>query len=208
MALVVARALLRGIFPIEGTKLDEATEASRAQVVLSVRGVYAYGESHLRVLRSWLREAHRRPRRAVRFGYDAATSRRGDAWPLGIVVKDATRVYLAGTPTDADDGRDVRTFALEGVVLQKQGPTVRVLSTLDSGPPPSNLDAAVIDEAIDSPFSITRPSPENGVHVRVTFSPVVARYIVGADGTRRSGCGTSVAAASSSRPSSSTRSRR
>lgn len=157
------------------------TGTSRAQVVLSVRGVYVYGEPHLRVLRAWLRAAERIPRQAVRFRYDAAGGRRGDrtVWPLGILVKDATRVYLAGTPTDDEDGRDVRTFALESVVLPRAGQALLVVHPSESGPPPPNIEAAVIDEAIDSPFSAARASPETSVHVRVRFTPVVARYIVG-----------------------------
>lgn len=180
----VARSLLRSLFPIAGTALDRAGSPSPVQIVVSTRGVYQYTEAHLRCLRSWIQHAAARPRRLVKFHYDGAGSGPGVrfVWPLGIVIHDATHVYLAGVPDEDTDGRDVRTYALESVGMSssrnaRQQPRLEICD--EAGEPPPHLDAARIEEAIDAPFGIFRAFPKDSEKLCVRFAPEVARYVQG-----------------------------
>ena len=176
----LARDMLRRLFPIAGTDLASRRVRPRAQLVVAVRGAYEYTEAHLAALRAWLLAASRRPRRAVRLVYG-----RGDdlgervVWPLGIVVRDAARVYLAGMPESPVDSRDVRTYALERVDCERGAKTIEVLSGPDGGDPPDGLDTAVIEDAIDLPFSVYPGAAEDGVLVEARFSARQADYLEG-----------------------------
>lgn len=176
----LARDMLEGLFPIAGTALASRRARPRAQLVVAVRGAYEYSEEHLAALRTWLLAASRRPRLAVRFVYGRGDDR-GErvAWPLGVVVRDAARVYLAGMPESPADPRDVRTYALERVDCARGAKAVAVLSAEDSGEPPEGLDTAVIEDAIDLPFSVFRGAAGHGVMVRARFSAKQADYIEG-----------------------------
>lgn len=177
LAHELARDMLRRIFPVEGTSLDARARAQRAQVVVAVRGARAYGERQLAALRAWLVAAAERPRVAVRFGY-GEEGRERIVWPLGAVVRDLARVYLAGVPDDADDARDVRTYALEKLATPARGAVV-ALRGADASKPPSGIDTAVVEHAIDLPFSIYPADHGDGVQVRVRFAPHQAAFIRG-----------------------------
>jgi hypothetical protein len=175
----LARELLRGIFPVAGTALERASKPARTQIVVAVRGAYEYEEAHMRMLRKWLDASQARPRRAVRFTYAGKETRERVAWPLGIVVRDLARVYLAGVPEEAEHGDDVRTFALEHVLTGGNGvraPQVVVGSAASA--PPAGLDAARIVDAIDLPFSMF-PADADGVMAHVRFPAQQARYVEG-----------------------------
>ena len=168
---VLAREMLRRIFPIAGTSLERVTRRSPAHVIVGVRGAYEYEESHLRILRTWLSASSRRPRQALRFEYEGIGRGERVVWPLGIVLRDLARVYLLGIPVEAESSRDVRTY-----VLERAGkPTV--LSAQDSGEPLPGLDSAPVERAMDLPFSVS--SPAGGVHVHVRFPPEQAKFIRG-----------------------------
>jgi predicted DNA-binding transcriptional regulator YafY len=187
LARMLAREILRNVFPIAGTQLDSARSDSVVPIVVSIRGAYEYNERHLRTLRRWLQVASATPRRALQFRYDAAESGSGErvVWPVGMVLRDVARVYLAGVPAESTDGRDVRTYALEWIVQTENCPALTVLDQAHSGPQPHRLDEARIEEAIDAPFSMFRPSPDRSVRVRVRFDAREARYVVGRRWHRR-----------------------
>lgn len=170
---VLAKEMLRRVFPVAGTSLDEAPRRSRAAIIVGVRGAYTYEEWHLRVLRDWLRLASVRPRREVRFEYEGTETGLRVVWPLGIVVRDLARVYLIGVPSEATDARDVRTYALERVRSKR----LDVLRPEDSDRPPRGIDSAPIEEAMDLPFSVYRGV--GGVQVHVQFNAEQARFMRG-----------------------------
>jgi len=179
LARALAGELLRNVFPIAGTDLEPSGFPASKLIVVSIRGAYAYGERHLKVLRQWLQLASSGPHLAARFRYDGADSGEGlrVVWPVGMVLRDVARVYLAGVPAEARDGRDVRTYALESVVFPPSGPALEALDARDSGTPPPRLAEATIAEAIDAPFSMFRPTPDRSVFVKVSFGPRDARYV-------------------------------
>jgi predicted DNA-binding transcriptional regulator YafY len=179
LAHELARDMLRRIFPVAGTTLDTRAKAPRAQIVVAVRGARAYEERHLSALRAWLVAAAERPRVALKFTYGNAERGERIVWPLGAVVRDLARVYLAGVPDDADDARDVRTYALEKLVLPAKGRGVAQLHGEDAGTPPSGIDRAVVEHAIDLPFSIFPADHGDGVHVKVRFAPRQAAHLRG-----------------------------
>jgi len=181
LAHTLAVQMLGALFPVAGTSFERATRRSRAQVVVSARGAYKYSEKQLRALRAWLRAADERPRVAVRFGYASFSSGPGEriVWPLGIVVRDLARVYLIGVPAEAEDGRDVRSYALERAQVPQRGPAVSLLRGEDAGSPPRGIDRAVVEHAIDLPFSMYPPDTPGAVMVRVRFSAEQAPYVVG-----------------------------
>ena len=72
----------------------------------------------------------------------------------------------------------MRTYALEWVVRPPAGAMLHVLGADDAGRPPRGLDSARIEEGIDAPFSVFRPSPERSVHVRIEFIASAARYVL------------------------------
>lgn len=189
LAQILAREMLKNLFPIEGTDLD-VRKKSGVEVVVAARGAYEYGEQHLKALRGWLVAASRRPRRAVRFDYDSIASSSGArdgaprfspriVWPLGIVVRDLARVYLAGLPEDAFGAKDVRTYCLERVDCAKKGGAFATMEGAEAAPPPDGIDEAIIDNAIDLPFSIFPARPENQVMVEVRFDAARARHVLG-----------------------------
>ncbi len=176
----LARDMLRRLFPVAGTDLATRRVRPRAQLVVALRGAYEYSDAHLAALRAWLLAASRRPRRAVRLVYGRGDGR-GDriVWPIGIIVRDAARVYLAGMPESPVDSRDVRTYALERVDCERGAKTIEVLSGPDGGDPPDGLDTAVIEDAIDLPFSVYPGAAEDGVMVEARFSAKQADYLEG-----------------------------
>jgi predicted DNA-binding transcriptional regulator YafY len=183
----LAGELLRNVFPVAGTDLEVSEHGGPIPIVVCIRGAYEYREKQMRLLRQWLQLATSRPRRAVRFRYDGADAGLGDriAWPLGMVLRDAARVYLAGVPAEAKDARDIRTYALEWVVAEGREKALDVLHASVAGYPPRGIDSARIEEAIDAPFSVFRPSPDRSVRARVQFSPEQARYVMGRRWHRR-----------------------
>ncbi len=176
----LAVQMLRSLFPVAGTSFERSERRARAQVVVSARGAYRYSERELRALRGWLGAANERPRVALRFRYGSFSSGPGEriVWPLGIVVRDLARVYLIGVPAEAEDGRDVRSYALERVETGGRGQAVSVLRGEDAGPPPRGIDRAVVEHAIDLPFSMYPPDTPGSVMVRVRFSAEQAPYVV------------------------------
>lgn len=182
VARVLARDLLRRIFPLDGTDLDRAPRRRSPPVLILTRGAYPYEEKHLRALRVWLQAASSTPRYPVRFMYDAASSGLGSrvAWPLGMVLlRGISRVFLVGVPGDAEDARDVRTYALEWLRTPESGPIVERVRGENVGPPPAGIEMAVVDDAINAPFGLFRPTPENSVMVRVRFEKELVRYVEG-----------------------------
>jgi predicted DNA-binding transcriptional regulator YafY len=170
---VLAKEMLRRVFPLAGTSLGRAPKHPRASVIVAVRGAYQYEERHLRLLRDWLQAANARPRRATSFDYDGSEKGLRVVWPLGIVVRDLARVYWLGIPAEAENARDVRTYALERV----RSARVATLPGDESGPPPRGIESAPVDEALDLPFSILPGA--GGVHVHVRFTPAQARFMRG-----------------------------
>jgi predicted DNA-binding transcriptional regulator YafY len=172
----LAGAMLRGIFPTEGTQLDRRLRAPRVQFVVAPAGAYEYGEAHLRLLRRWIELVARRPRVQVRFAYRSPTvdGDRGAAvrvvWPLGVVFRDLSRVYLAGLRDEEDEVRDLRTYALERV----EG-GLEVLTTTDV---PKVVETARIEAAIDLPFSMFRADGDP-CHVHVRVAKESAPYVEG-----------------------------
>lgn len=148
---VLAKEMLRRVFPMAGTALERVPNRPKAAVIVAVRGAYEYEELHLRVLRDWLNAASGRPRREVRFEYEGVETGLRVAWPLGIVVRDLARVYLLGVPSEAANANDVRTRALERVLSKR----IDVLPLKDSGRPPKGIDSAPIEDSMDLPFSIS-----------------------------------------------------
>ncbi len=187
LARQLARQTLRGVFPIAGTSLDRAGKNPRVQAVLAVRGAFQYREPHLRALRAWLAAASRRPRVAVRFEYSSPVSGPGlrVVWPLGLVLRDLARVYVAGVPAEADDGSQVQTYALERIDLVRRRPAVEVLLGEDAGTAPAGIERAVIEDAIDTPFSVYPARGPDSVLVTVRFTPWQATFIEGRRWHRR-----------------------
>jgi hypothetical protein len=172
-----ARDLLRRLFPLSGTTLDRRVRGLRAQVLVSTRGAYEYGEAHLRVVRAWLQAASARPRRAVEIAYEGAERGLRVVWPLGVVLRDAASVYLAGVPAEEETG-SVRTYALHRVATTGRR-SLRELSVEDSGVAPRCIEAASIEDAIDLPFSVFSARGGRAVHLHARFTPEQARYIEG-----------------------------
>jgi len=168
LAHALAHEMLRRVFPVEGTAFGSRGPARNPQLVVSVRGTYNYDEAHLRVVRRWLQGASG-DRRAVRFAY-GSDRRERVVWPIGMVVRDLARVYLAGVPANADDGSDVHTYALE----RFRSPVAWAAGDVS---PPAGLEGARILDGIDDPFSVFPPS-HNGAMVHVRFTPEEARYVV------------------------------
>jgi predicted DNA-binding transcriptional regulator YafY len=179
LASILAREMLKGLFPIAGTSIDERKRAG-VQVVVAARGVYEYDDTALKALRSYLIAADKRPRKAVRFYYDGAANGFGPRiiWPLGIVVRDLARVYLAGVPEDATRTNDVRTYNLERVDTTREH-AIEVLAAADAGAPPPWIEDAVIEGSIDLPFSMFPARKETGVEVRVRFAKEQIKHVVG-----------------------------
>jgi len=179
LAHEIAADMLRRIFPVAGTTLDRPARGARAQLVVAVRGALPYAERHLAALRAWLVAASERPRVPLCFGYDG--SERGErlVWPLGAVIRDLARVYLVGVPDEAGDARDVRTYALERVVLPTRGPALVRLATAEAGTAPRGMERAVVEHAIDLPFSVFPADDGDTVKVRVRFSAAQARHVRG-----------------------------
>lgn len=178
VGLAVAREMLRGIFPVEGTRLEAPSAPMPLQIVVAARGAYQYREEHKRALLRWLNAAQARPRRAVRFAYTKPETRGRRAtadrvvWPLGIVVRDLARVYLAGMPEEATDRADVRTYALE------RASDMRMLAPSAASAAPPGIEGARVVDAIDWPFSIYPPEAD-GVMVHVRFTPEQAPHVEG-----------------------------
>ena len=188
LASELARDMLRRIFPVAGTSLDKrarARHARGAQIVVAVRGARAYDERHLQALRTWLVAASERPRIPLRFQYGGSELGEQLVWPLGAVVRDLARVYLAGVPDDAEDARDVRTYALEKLVFPARGLGIARLSGDDAGTAPSGIEKAVVEQAIDLPFSVYPADHGDGVHVQVRFDARQAPHIRGRQWHRR-----------------------
>jgi len=156
-------------------------DAGGVQVVVMARGAIAYTERHLRALRRWVGAAALRPRRAVLFQYEGSSSGAGlrVVWPLGIVVRDLARVYLAGVPAEAESARDVRTYGLERIALHDSQSALEVASVADSGSPPAGLDEVHIRDGLDVPFSVFPPNEGDLVHLEARFCREQARHIDG-----------------------------
>jgi len=187
LALELARQMVRSIFPVAGTALDRGHRHPRVQLVVSVRGAYEYREEHMRALRAWLSACAARPRVAVRIEYSGMASGPGEriVWPLGVVVRDAAKVYLAGVPAEADHGRDVRTYALERVAIGRGESGVDVLVGEAAGSPPPGIEQAVLDTALDIPFSVFPARQDNAVVALARFTAGQAPYIHGRRWHRR-----------------------
>jgi hypothetical protein len=187
LALELARQMLRSIFPVAGTALDRSHRHPRVQLVVAVRGAYEYREEHMRALRAWLNACAARPRVAVRFEYTGMASGPGEriVWPLGVVVRDAAKVYVAGIPAEAERGSDVRTYALERLAVGRRESGVDVLEGETAGSPPPGIDQAVLDTALDIPFSVFPARQDNAVVAHARFSAGQAPYIEGRRWHRR-----------------------
>lgn len=179
LAHELARDMLRRIFPVAGTSLDRRARSRRAQLVVAARGARAYEERHLGALRAWLVAASERPRVPLRFEYEGSETGERLVWPIGAVVRDLARVYLAGVPDEAEDAGDVRTYALERLVCPTRGPAIGRLYGEDVGAPPRGIDRAVVEHAIDLPFSMFPVDRDDGVHVEVVFTARQARHVRG-----------------------------
>lgn len=175
-ARVLASELLRPIFPIAGTSLDAPARRPHAQLLVAPRGAFEYGEEQLRAVRAWIVAASKRPRVALRFPYGALETGAGEriVWPLGIVVRDAVRVYLAGVPAEATRPDDVHTYAVERV----QGP-MSVVPVAEAGAAPDGIDGTAVEDAIDMPFSIHSQRTPDTVRVHVRFTAAQAPYVRG-----------------------------
>jgi hypothetical protein len=176
---LLAREMLRRIFPVAGTDLERAPRAGRAQLVVMARGAFEYGEAEFRALRSWLQAAALDPPRPVRFQYDGFASGPGEriVWPLGIVVRDLARVYLAGVPAEAENGRDVRTYCLERVRCPSRGKALVLVAAEDAGHEPRGLHVAAIEDALDFPFSVYAAHGADAVVLRARIAPNQARHL-------------------------------
>lgn len=168
LAQVLARDMLRKIFPIAGTSLEKAKRQPGTHVIVAVRGAYEYDEANLRTLRTWLVASKSRPRQQVHFNYEGAQNGLRASWPLGIVIRDLARVYLLGVPSDAIDAREVRTYALE------RTSSLKIVPSAD-GDAPAGMNVAAIEQAMDLPFSVSHA--QGGVRVHVRFSKEQAKFI-------------------------------
>lgn len=178
LAHALAYDLLRRVFPVAGTDLEQTPKRRGPPILVFSRGAYQYKEEHLRGLRVWLNAAGASPRQVVRFTYDAASSGLGEriVWPVGVVLSGLSRVYLAGVPVEATGVRDLRTYSLEWV-KSKTGGSLALAAEGSACDPPEGLEDVRIEGAINAPFGLYRPTPEDGVRVRVRFAHKTARYL-------------------------------
>ena len=72
--------------------------------------------------------------------------------------------------------RDVRTYCLERIGVD-DGTRMALLNAEDASEPPSDLDRAVVHDAVDAPFSVFPPNEGDLVNVRVRFCPEQARHV-------------------------------
>lgn len=190
-ALALARGVLAELFPIDGTDLDRRAGASRVLSIAS--GVPRFELHHMRALMRWITAAERERPAAVMLRYRAA---RGDGdgptepeaevrprlvWPLGVILRDARRVYLPALVEPAESMSDRRLFALERVAAGPKDCGVVPLPDADALPTRFLLDERPrLRDLVQPWFGLVRPdAPADRVDLHVRFDARQAPYVRG-----------------------------
>ena len=170
----LARGVLEGFFPLDGTPLERRVSA---QVFAFASGVPRFAEQHRMTLLRWIAAAEQQPAAPHWLRYENAETRL--VWPLGVLLRDGRKVYLQGLVEPGDGPEHTRNFALERVVVNEGHCGVeraQFVVKLDTPPylqqPPPHPSTLV-----DHPFSLIRPDTDRAVKVRVRVSPDQARFL-------------------------------
>lgn len=157
----LARGMMEGFFPIEGTDFGRPVKRSPVLVIASGRPVLT--EAHRRALMHWINASSFDPPRPVQIRYrapadpDEGALRTRTVWPLGVIFRDGRRVYLPALTEDATSLRDRRLFALERVV-----------------PGPRDCGVTKVDARIAPPEFLVTQRPELTRLVEPGFGVVLA----------------------------------
>lgn len=188
-ALALARGVLAGLFPLEGTELDRLSRRAPSRVLAFASGVAEYQQHHMQALLRWINAAEHDPPRAVMLRYGAARDS-GNArealrarlvWPVGVVLREGRRVYLQGLAEPAMGLDDARNFALERV---SSGPRdCGVWTALSPHQVPTEFLQTMRprpQDLVHAPFGLIRPNAsDEPVDLRLRFEAAHARYIRG-----------------------------
>ncbi len=182
-SLALARGVLNGLFPLEGTVLDKPVSA---RVLAFASGVPRFEERHRRVLLRWIAACESAPPYAVWLCYqgpnarDPTSAERRLVWPLGVILREGRRVYLQGLVDPYDSLECSRNFALERVAANSENNGLRraepIHQTLPDflrtrRPHPSTL--------VDAPFSLVRPQKHEAVMVHLRVEPDQVPFLRG-----------------------------
>jgi hypothetical protein len=99
----LARGVLEGFFPLDGTPLERRV---RARVFAFASGVPRFAEQHRKTLLRWIAAAEQQPSAPHWLQYETAEPRL--VWPLGVLLRDGRRVYLQGL-VEPGDGPEAHT---------------------------------------------------------------------------------------------------
>lgn len=188
-ALALARGVLAGLFPLEGTQLDRLSRRAPSRVLAFASGVAEYQQHHMQALLKWINAAEQDPPRALMIRYDAARDggkhreppRPRLVWPLGVVLREGRRIYLQALVEPAASLEDARNFALERVY---SGPRDCGVWHADAAHQvPTDFLRALRprpQDLVHAPFGLIRPNvSDEPVDVRVRFDASQAPYVRG-----------------------------
>jgi len=182
-SLALARGVLAGLFPLEGTVLDKRVNA---RVLAFASGVPHFEARHKKVLLQWIAASERDPPMAVWLRYQRAGGREAPSderrlvWPIGVVLREGRRVYLQGLTDPPDSLDSARNFALERVVAGPNDPGVARAEPLHQRPTEFLTHRRPHPaELVDAPFSLVRPSEEAAVMVHVRFDAAQGPFVRG-----------------------------
>lgn len=170
----LARGVLAGFFPLDGTSLEKRV---RARVFAFASGVPRFAEQHRMTLLRWIAAAEQQPAAPHWLCYDSAEPRL--VWPLGVLLRDGRRVYLQGLVEPGDSVEHTRNFALERVVVKEGhcGVERAQFAVKPDTPPYLRRSPPHPSTLVDHPFSLIRPDADRAVKVRVRFSADQARFL-------------------------------
>lgn len=175
--LALARGVLQGLFPIEGT-LFEARKS--APVLAWAAGVPELTEHHHQVLLRWIRVASRTNLRAMMLNYRSANdleARPRLVWPIGVSLREGRRVYLHAVEEPARPRGDTRNLALERVVYGPNGALWEAAAVHQVVPGWMRERRPRLDEFVRAPFGLVRATTEKMVTVRVRCSAQQRTYL-------------------------------
>jgi hypothetical protein len=170
----LARGVLEGFFPLDGTPLERRV---RARVFAFASGVPRFAEQHRKTLLRWIAAAEQQPSAPHWLQYETAVPRL--VWPLGVLLRDGRRVYLQGLVEPGDGPKHTRNFALERVVVDEGhcGVERAKFTVMPETPPYLLAGPPHPSTLVDHPFSLIRPDADRAVEVRVRVSADQVRFL-------------------------------
>lgn len=189
-ALALARGVLAGLFPLDGTQFDEMTRRVPSRVLAFASGVAEYQPHHMRALLRWINAVEQDPPKAVMLRYGPAKDggvagapklRARLVWPVGVVLREGRRIYLQALEEPCLGLEDARNFALERVYGGARDCGVWTADAAHQTPTDFlRTRRPRPQDLVHAPFGLIRPNvSDEPVDVRLRFERAQAPFVRG-----------------------------